>query len=162
MAAIFQTTFSDAFSWMKIYELRLIFHSLSFVLKGLIDNIPALVQIMAWRQSGDKPLSEPMMVSLLTHICVTRPQWVIQSNHCNSFEDEVPVDIIYGYPNFKWVVVSWKSWEVTRIVAPNHLLRMRGIQSTDVSESGLESKSLLKPYSNSICTLKLSWMILWS
>ena len=23
---------------------------------------------MAWRQSGDKPLSEPMMVSLLTHI----------------------------------------------------------------------------------------------
>ena len=26
MAAIFQTTFSDAFSWMKIYELRLIFH----------------------------------------------------------------------------------------------------------------------------------------
>ena len=31
---------------------------------------------MAWRRPGDKPLSEPMMVSLLTHICVTRPQWV--------------------------------------------------------------------------------------
>ena len=26
--------------------------------------------------ADDKPLSEPMMVSLLTHICVTRPQWV--------------------------------------------------------------------------------------
>ena len=39
-------------------------------------NIPALVQIMAWRRPGDKPLSEPMMVSLLMHICVTRPQWV--------------------------------------------------------------------------------------
>ena len=25
---------------------------------------------------GDKPLSEPMMSSLLTHTCVTRPQWV--------------------------------------------------------------------------------------
>ena len=25
---------------------------------------------------GDKPLSEPMMVSLLTYWCVTRPQWV--------------------------------------------------------------------------------------
>ena len=24
---------------------------------------------------GDKPLSEPMMVNLPTHICVTRPQW---------------------------------------------------------------------------------------
>ena len=50
--------------------------SLKFVPKGPINNIPALVQIMARRRSGDKPLSEPMMVSLLTHICVTRPQWV--------------------------------------------------------------------------------------
>ena len=49
--------------------------SLKFVPKGPINNIQALVQIMAWRRSGDKPLSEPMMVSLLTHICVTRPQW---------------------------------------------------------------------------------------
>ena len=45
-------------------------------LKGPMNNIPALVQIMAWRRPGDKPLSEPMMVSLPTHICVTRPQWV--------------------------------------------------------------------------------------
>ena len=50
--------------------------SMKFVPKGPINNIPALVQIMAWRRPGDKPLSEPMMVSLLTHICVTRPQWV--------------------------------------------------------------------------------------
>ena len=50
--------------------------SLKFVPKGLINNIPALVLIMAWRRSGDKPLSEPMIVRLLTHICVTRPQWV--------------------------------------------------------------------------------------
>ena len=50
--------------------------SLKFVPKGPMNNIPALVQIMAWRRPGDKPLSEPMMVSLPTHICVTRPQWV--------------------------------------------------------------------------------------
>ena len=31
---------------------------------------------MAWRRPSDKPLSEPMMVSLLTHICLTRLQWV--------------------------------------------------------------------------------------
>ena len=54
--------------------------SLKFVPKGPINNNPALVQIMAWRRSGDKPLSEPIMVSLLTHICVTRPQWVNKSN----------------------------------------------------------------------------------
>ena len=31
---------------------------------------------MAWCHPGDKPLSEPMMVSLPMHICVTRPHWV--------------------------------------------------------------------------------------
>ena len=30
---------------------------------------------MAWRRAGDKPLSEPRMISLPTHICVSRPQW---------------------------------------------------------------------------------------
>ena len=50
--------------------------SLKFVPKVRINNMLTLVQIMAWRWPGDKPLSEPMMVSLLTHICVTRPQWV--------------------------------------------------------------------------------------
>ena len=49
---------------------------LKFVRKGPINNIPALVQIMAWRRPGDKPFSEPMLVFVLTHICVTRPQWV--------------------------------------------------------------------------------------
>ena len=53
--------------------------SLKIVPKVLINNIPALVQIMARRRPGDKPLSEPMMVCLLTHICVTRPQWVNHS-----------------------------------------------------------------------------------
>ena len=50
--------------------------SLKFVPKGPINNIIALVQIMAWRRPGDKPLSESTMGSLLTQICVTRPQWV--------------------------------------------------------------------------------------
>ena len=57
--------------------------SLKFVPDGRITNIPSLVQIMAWRRLGDKPLSEPMMVSLLTHICVTRLQWV---NKCWCYE----------------------------------------------------------------------------
>ena len=55
--------------------------SLRFVHKGPINNIPAMVRMMAWRRIGDKPLSEPMMVSLPTHICVTRPQWV----NCRGF-----------------------------------------------------------------------------
>ena len=54
--------------------------SLKFVPKVPINNIPAMVQIMAWRRPGDKPLSGPMVVSLPTHICVARPQWV---KYCN-------------------------------------------------------------------------------
>ena len=50
--------------------------SLRYDLNGLIDNIGTLVQMMACRRTGDKPLSQPMMTSFLTHICVARPQWV--------------------------------------------------------------------------------------
>ena len=35
--------------------------SLKFAAKGSIDDNPALIEIMAWRQIGDKPLSEPML-----------------------------------------------------------------------------------------------------
>ena len=52
--------------------------SLKFVPNGLINNIPALVLIMAWRRPGGKPLSEPMMIRSLTHICITQAQWVKQ------------------------------------------------------------------------------------
>ena len=38
--------------------------SLKFVPKGSIYNITALVQIMAWRRVGDKPLSEPMLTTV--------------------------------------------------------------------------------------------------
>ena len=50
--------------------------SLKFVPMSPINNILALVQIMAWRHPSDKPLSGAMMVSYSTHLCVTRPQWV--------------------------------------------------------------------------------------
>ena len=39
----------------------LIKFSLKFIPTGPITNIPALVQIVAWRRPGDKPLSEPML-----------------------------------------------------------------------------------------------------
>ena len=42
--------------------------SLKFVPKGPINNTPVMVQI--------KQLSEPMMISLLTNMCVIRPRWI--------------------------------------------------------------------------------------
>ena len=52
--------------------------SLKFAPKGPTNNIQELVQVKAWHRPGDKPLSEPMEISLLTHICVTRHQWLEQ------------------------------------------------------------------------------------
>ena len=49
---------------------------MKFVFKSPVNNIPVLGQIMAWRRPNDKPLSKPMVVSLLTHICANRPLWV--------------------------------------------------------------------------------------
>ena len=68
----------DIFKWICMNETVwiLINISLKFVPRGPINNIPTLIQVMAWRRPGDKSLSEPMMVRLPTHICVTRPQWV--------------------------------------------------------------------------------------
>ena len=67
---IFKCIFLNENVWIPIKI------SVKFVPKGPINYIPALVQIMAWCRPGDKPWSETMMVRLLTHICVTRPQWV--------------------------------------------------------------------------------------
>ena len=66
LAAISQTTFSNAFSWMKIHEFRLIFHW------GLFLSF----KLTIFQYWFIKTISEPMIVSLLTHICVTRFQWV--------------------------------------------------------------------------------------
>ena len=35
--------------------------SLKFIPRSPIDNKPALVQVMAWSWTGDKPLPEPML-----------------------------------------------------------------------------------------------------
>ena len=75
----------DIFKWIFLNENVWISIniSLKFVPRGRINNMPTLVQEMAWHRPGDKPLSEPMMVRLPTHICVTRPQWVNHVSICH-------------------------------------------------------------------------------
>ena len=75
MTIIFQTTLSNSFSWMKMLEVWLKFHW-SLYLKVQLIFFWSLVQMKACRRPGDKPLSEPVMVRLSTHICVTRSQLV--------------------------------------------------------------------------------------
>ena len=102
---IFKCIFLNENVWFSIKI------SLKFVPKDPINNMPALVQIMAWRRPGDKPLSEPMTVSLLTHICVTRPQWVkvkwsAQNGH--HFTDSIFKCIFFN--GYVWILIkiSWK------------------------------------------------------
>ena len=60
MAVIAQTTFTNAFSskWNVRISIKI---SPKIVPKGPIDNNPAMVQMMAWCQIGNTPLSEPML-----------------------------------------------------------------------------------------------------
>ena len=63
MAAVLQTIFSDAF-FMNEEFCILIQISLKFVPKGQIDYKSALVQVLAWRRTGGRPLTEPMLTQL--------------------------------------------------------------------------------------------------
>ena len=39
--------------------------SLKYVPRTPVDNMPVVVQVMAWRWTGDKPLPEPMMTRFI-------------------------------------------------------------------------------------------------
>ena len=79
-ADIFKTSFLNENIWILLKI------PMKFVLKIWINNIPTLVQIMAWPRPGNKPLSETVMVSLLMHIYITWPQWVKKSMFQNGRE----------------------------------------------------------------------------
>ena len=72
MAAIFQTTFSNTFPWMKMYKFRLRLHW------SLYERVQSTIfqNWFRWWLGPTRLLSEPMMLILLTHICVTRSQCV--------------------------------------------------------------------------------------
>ena len=79
----------------------LVFTTLKFVSKGIIDNTSALVQVMAWHQTGDKHFSGPMMTKFYNdmvslgykHVftapsCIMKychPQGVIQGCHAELY-----------------------------------------------------------------------------
>ena len=91
----FQCIVSNENVWISIKI------SLYFVSNGLVNNIPSLVQIMALHRSGDKPFSETMMVSLLTHIVVL--------GYCNVSVDK----IVYNFLSaFRISYIFSPNWEL--------------------------------------------------
>ena len=73
MADIWQMTFQMHISEWICVDFYQNFTQV-FVPKCQINYIPALVLIITWCRLADKPLSIPMMVSLLMHVCVLT-QW---------------------------------------------------------------------------------------
>ena len=65
-------SFANAFCWMEIIVFWCSFHW--FILHRLIDNKSSLVQVMAWHQTGAKPLPEPMMTQS-THVHNHHQAW---------------------------------------------------------------------------------------
>ena len=126
MDAISQTTFPSAFSWMKMFDFWLKFHwSLS---RRGINNISSLVQIMAWRRPGGKPLSEPMIISLPTYMrrsaincwkClgVYSAQWLLMT-WCWSTRSSIPTKLtkyshcsgLVSYTNYPVIENNIRKW----------------------------------------------------
>ena len=108
--------------------------SLKFGSKGPINNIPILIQIMAWCRLGDKPLSEPMVVSLLTYICVTRPElnhvvpgqtvwWEIRyrkSSRQTHYNDVIMSEMASQITSLTIVLLNCLSWRKENTKDPRH------------------------------------------
>ena len=61
---------------------------------------------MFFRRPGDKPLSEPMMASLLTHIYVIRPQRVNHSKVLLSDNMDYMIITIYNFQNPIRIIIA--------------------------------------------------------
>ena len=75
-------------------EFRLRFHLIVFLPKGPTTRIPALLQIVTWRRPGAKSLSEPMMASLPTHVCVIIISEIV-NKWCLSVGEIFLLEILY-------------------------------------------------------------------
>ena len=103
--------------------------SLTFVPNVRINNIPALVQIMAWRRPGDKPLSEPMIdyrriyaslgLNELTHRGWDKmaATWTDDIFKCTFVKEKISVSIKIplnfvpkGPIDKKWSLVQERAW----------------------------------------------------
>ena len=92
---------------------------LKFIPMVWINNISALVQIMARRRPGNQPLSDPMMGNSLMHICITWPQWV---DHFSAAMIWACIEI-YLYS----VLYNWTNRYITRYILPYIMPYVHGI-----------------------------------
>ena len=103
----------DTFKYMFLNEnvIILIKILLKFVPKGPINNIPALVQIMAWCWPGTMPLSEPMMVRLLYIYIYIYIMTVMSHKHHQGVSIQWPFNSL-----FKCLRLTTKKWQINTLL----------------------------------------------
>ena len=85
-----------------MFEIRLQRHW-NYIPKGPIDNKSALVQVMAWHRTGDKPLSEPIQTQFAD--AYMRHQGLIY--FCLGFSTlGIHQPIYYYYKMIKWYIMN--------------------------------------------------------
>ena len=87
--------------WIKI--------SLKIALKDLVDKQLSLVQVMAWHQTGNKPLSETRLTKMLDTTRNITYQWDQQQlyNDCMAYDiinntNKTYIIIIVGHITHQW------------------------------------------------------------
>ena len=108
----------------------------------------------AYMDYMDLGVHYPRKVVKLTHSFDPSLTYVITnitylSSHCNSSEDWVPVDGIYGYPVLIWVAVTWLEWQgaslvVSVMVTRAHALLIKGSFRMDYEKDSNLNYAFLK------------------
>ena len=74
--------------------------SLKYVPYGPVENMAALVQIMAWSPTGDRPLSEPMLVCFIDAYMrhsTSMSQSAVTSHNCSVYRWTCVAQFLYDF-----------------------------------------------------------------
>ena len=78
--------------------------SFKFVSHGPFNTILSLVQIMAWHRSGNKHYLNHWWLNLMTHICITQPQWGKNDSVLTQYGKSTKINDFVTYFNLNLVM----------------------------------------------------------
>ena len=122
---------------------------------------------MVWRRPGHKPLSEPMIVRLPTHICVTRTQLVKPSLRGVSVGRSNDKDGITWCVSLEkwWFGYYWVVWWLGEVMVRFYLCSVGKSNDPVIINDKLSSRSVLvgrsKDYVCSVGEITIGFFITW-
>ena len=114
---ILRTTHSNGFTWNTV------FISLNFFPKGPIENMSALVQVMAWRQTGHKPYLDWLWLSSFTYVCHLGPVFISDKTSYRTISWSIEVAKLGS-----WIIASfWNLTDTSAALLPMCLSNFKAI-----------------------------------